>query len=279
MPEHAKQNVIVEVMFLDQTCVVWISNTDLPHMPSCLLTMWNPVQHVPNTAMWVQQVFHGRRPLQWGLVEDAAGPPSAAGPVSHPEADAATAAIVQAFLAGSTAGGPSLPDPQASASNAAPDRAPVGASDGLSSAAAPDAVPTAAAQRFAPVRGDAGAAQADFPSSLPSFVGAWTGGTAEVAAAAAVLAPAAAPSLAASDVAGDGADSAAPSLAVADVAGDGAGAESACAGLQGNPSDWLVSGGALGYQCAMQVRSFDRLAQKSAVSTIISFMPRSVCIP
>lgn len=184
-------------------------------------------------SMWVQQVFRGRRALQWGLLEDTAVPPSAAAPMSHPEADAAAAAIVQAFLSGSTAGGRSLPDPQASAGNAAPDTAPTDASAGVSSAAALDAVTTAVAQRFAPVRGDVGTLQADFPSSLPSYMGAWNGGTAELAAAAA--------------------PASAPSLAVSDMAGDGAGAESACAGLQGNPSDWLISGGALGYQCAMQV--------------------------
>ena len=31
--------------------------------------------------------------------------------------------------------------------------------------------------------------------------------------------------------------------------------ESMCAGLQGNPSEWLRSGGARGYLCAMQVRA------------------------
>lgn len=194
--------------------------------------------------MWAQQVFRGRRTLQWEPLEVAAVPPSAAAPVPHPEADAATAAIVQAFLSGSTAGCRPSPDAQAVAESGAPELAPIDASTGVSSAAAPDAVHTAAAQRAAPVRSDVGSVQADFPSRSPLYAGIWTKGTAELVA---VPAPAAA-----------------PSLAVGDVADDEAAAESACAGLQGNPSDWLISGGALGYQCAMQVRAIQRFESRQS---------------
>jgi hypothetical protein len=45
---------------------------------------------------------------------------------------------------------------------------------------------------------------------------------------------------------GSGAHAPASSLAVGE---DG----SACSRLGGNPADWLISGGALGYMCAMQV--------------------------
>lgn len=39
---------------------------------------------------------------------------------------------------------------------------------------------------------------------------------------------------------------------------------SPCDGLQGGPSDWLTGGGALGYQCAMQVKSSHSHARISA---------------
>lgn len=162
------------------------------------------------------QAFPGRRTLEWQSPGEVTVPP--------PAAETATAAaLVQAFLSGNAAADSSFPGTHDSA---------LGIGPSATSETAFLAPQPAAAVGAAPAPAEAGSGRPAL-GSYSSYRGAgedvWSQGRAEVSAAA----PVAAEAMSQSE--------------------DESAGQSICAGLQGDPSEWLRSGGAKGYLCAMQV--------------------------
>lgn len=136
---------------------------------------------------------------------------------------ATAAALVQAFLSGNAAADSSF----SGIHDSAPGIGPAATSETAFLAPQP-----AAAVGAAPAPAEAGSGRPDlgsYSNSRGAVAGVWSQGRAEVSAAV----PVAAEALSHSE--------------------DKLAGQSICAGLQGDPSEWLRSGGAKGYLCAMQV--------------------------